>query len=135
MKEPRRGLTLLADKSYLYAFGGYTAEREFMNAVERYDPQRDVWERMNWAITPRTWAAAVNFENEFILIGGYNREGFLNLVERISPDTGRICYPPPLPTARAWLAAVVVQDRILTLGGEEPRGIGSTIESISPGCV
>ena len=43
MHHARDGLCVVADDEYLYAVSGYDGNK-YLNSVERYDPNRDVWE-------------------------------------------------------------------------------------------
>lgn len=132
---PRRGLTMVAVGDMLYALDGFAGDGGYLNRVERYDPRADRWTTLDWSITPRTWAASVVVDGAILLIGGYNRDGALGLVERIDPATGVVCNPPPLHLPRAWLAAVPVPDGVLTLGGEEATRIGGAVEMAMAECV
>jgi N-acetylneuraminic acid mutarotase len=118
----------------LYAIGGYSAEGGYTNAVERLEAEADVWTTLDWPIAPRTWAAGLALDDDVLVIGGYDHEGFVGLVERVDVSTGAVCRPPPLKQPRAWLAAVAIDSNVLTLGGEEPDGIGGAVEWIETTC-
>jgi N-acetylneuraminic acid mutarotase len=126
---------MVAFENSLYAIGGYVAGDGYLNTVERYDPDQEAWQTLDWKITPRTWTATVVAENSILILGGFNRTGFLGLVERVDPRTGKICNPAPLRVPRSWFAAIPTGNRVLTLGGEEANRIGNTIEWIDLECV
>lgn len=134
LRTPRRGLTMVAFENKLYAIGGYVAGDGYLNTVERYDPVRDTWQMLDWEIVARTWTATVVADDAIIIVGGYNRDGFLGLIERVDPHTGHICNPVPMRVPRAWFAAVTFGNRVLTLGGEEANHIGNTLEWIEAQC-
>jgi hypothetical protein len=73
-------------------------------------------------------------DGHIILSGGYNRSGFLGLVESIEPHTGSVCHPAELHTPRAWLAAVPLNSGVLTMGGENSGGYGNTVEQVDVTC-
>jgi kelch-like protein 1/4/5 len=134
LRHPRRGLVLVALDDSLYAIGGFAAGEGFLNTVERYDAANERWQELTWPLAPRTWAAAAVVSGRIILSGGYNRSGFLGLVESIDPNTGSVCWPPALRTPRAWLAAVPFGNGVLAMGGEEANGYGNTVEELDVAC-
>lgn len=133
---PRRGLALVAVGDRLFAIGGYSAEEHFTNLVEEYDVTADRWVSHAWPLTPRTWAAATGLADASALViaGGYNLNGFLDLVERVDVATGEVCQPPSLTTARAWFALTPAASRLLALGGETPASFTGTSEWIATDC-
>ena len=140
LQQPRRGLSLVTVDKQLYAIGGYGPESPgFLNTVERYAATADRWEVVAWPISARTWAGAVTLPGvegtDLLIAGGYNQTGFLDLVERIDPRTGRICHPPPLTVARAWFGAALAADTLLLLGGETTGGFTSSLTQETGECV
>ena len=131
---PRRGLTLVAIAESLYAIGGYSTEGGYSAVVERLEVGGDAWSTLEWSIEARTWAAALEWEGDLLIVGGFDSSGYLGLVERVDVRTGSVCHPPPLARPRAWLAAAKFDGRVLTLGGEEPTGIGGAAEWIKTQC-
>ena len=63
-----------------------------------------------------------------------HQTGFLDLVERIDPRTGQICYPPPLTIARAWFGTALAADTLLLLGGETAGGFTSSLTQETGEC-
>jgi N-acetylneuraminic acid mutarotase len=140
LQQPRRGLSLVAIDSQLYAIGGYgPGSPGFLNTVERYAAAADRWEVVAWPIVARTWAGAVALPGaagtDLLIAGGYNQTGFLDLVERIDPRTGQICHPPPLTVARAWFGAVPTAETLLLMGGETIGGFTDALTQETGECV
>ena len=54
----------------IYAIGGF--DGKYMNSVERYDPERDVWEPVASMKVERSSAAAVCCEGKIYVMGGWN---------------------------------------------------------------
>ena len=138
LQVPRRGLALVAVADRLFAIGGYSAEAGFTNVVEEYDRAQQQWVIQPWPLTPRTWLAATALEEPsrgaVVIAGGYNLDGFLNLVERVDVATGKVCRVSPLTTGRAWFAAVPTAVGLLALGGETAAGFTGSVELIATDC-
>lgn len=138
LQVPRRGLALVVAANQLFAIGGYSAEEGFTNVVEAYDQANARWVIQPWQLTPRTWAAATALEESragaIVIAGGYNLDGFLDLVERVEVATGAVCRPAPLMMGRAWFAAVPTTTGLWALGGETATGFTGAVELIATDC-
>lgn len=66
----RAYLAVTECKGRIYAIGGF--DGKYMNSVERYDPERDVWEPVASMKVERSSAAAVCCEGKIYVMGGWN---------------------------------------------------------------
>ncbi len=76
---------------------------------------------MAWAHVPGLApSASAVVEGDILLAGGYNQTGFLDLVERIDPQTGQSAIHRRCTIARSWFALAPTTSHAirLALGGE-----------------
>lgn len=86
MNVPRRKHCLIEHKGCVYAIGGTVQGGIATAAVERYDPQRDVWERMPSLTVARNRCSAVVWEGELLVFGGFGEDYAWHTAERFVDD-------------------------------------------------
>ncbi len=124
---PRHALTAtLGPDGRIYAIGGSNDQVFCTDAVEIYDPVKNVWSRGCPMPYGRECAAAVftpGSDGDILVLGGWDRRSWpIAGVEAYSPRTGKWRALPPQPTAAAALGAVMSTDtegtiHITALGG------------------
>ncbi|KNY29731.1 Kelch repeat-containing protein [Pseudobacteroides cellulosolvens] len=122
MKEARMDFAALAATSgKVYVFGGNNDSETYLNTVEEYDPENDIWTSKQSMSIARTGMAAVEASNgKIYVIGGYNGS-YLNTVEEYDPLTGLWTKKTPMTTARSGLGAVFADGKIYTIGGNNGK--------------
>ncbi len=117
------------------AGGGVLAIRGRGNplALERYDPARDRWTRLEplKAPKPNPFAAAVG-ERVFVAGGVVDGKEDYALWEEYEPATGRWTRRAPLPTPRTDMALASCGGAIYAMGGWTPHGLTDRVERYDP---
>lgn len=120
------GYALAAFEGKLYLFGGRSGNN-FLKSVYRYDPDLNLWQRLEDLPEPRAYASAVVSAAAIHLLGGFNGHAALDAHEVYQPSLsgeGRGGWQAltRLPEGRYRMAAVSVADGIYILGGVSQEG-------------
>jgi N-acetylneuraminic acid mutarotase len=116
----------------IYAIGGFSATRGFVNTVEVYTTSTNTWSSVAPMPTPRALlAAATGSDGRIYAMGGVNfSNSLLNTVEAYNPSTNSWTTVANMPTGRQALAAATGSDgRIYAIGG---TGGTNRVEAYSP---
>lgn len=124
--EPRQEVAVAAVGGKVYLMGGIRQGgplgADSSNAVEVYDPSTDRWTVAAPLPEPLHHSAAVAFQEQIYLFGGYRTLLFdsTNSAYRYDPGSNSWTTLPPMPQRRAAHAAAVIGDRIYVVGGAGP---------------
>ncbi|CAE8655015.1 unnamed protein product [Polarella glacialis] len=116
MRLARRNAAAVAAGGFVYVIGGHSGERPTA-AVERYDPEADLWTEMPPLLAPRFGAAAAAFGGEIYVAGGHDGRRELASCERLQRDRASWEQAPSLVAARMMPVAVVLNNDLFVLGG------------------
>ena len=91
----------------LYVIGGVKQEEnKHLSTVQRYNPDKNLWQVVPSLSTPRSHVCAVATGNYLYAVGGKSDVGFVNIVERFDPKEN------------AWyLVAPTLEKRVIPCGG------------------
>ena len=92
MSKRRGGVGVAVAHGYLYAFGGHDAPASNPSAsrfdcVERYDPTTDTWTIVTNMSTGRDAMGVALMGDRLFVVGGYDGQTYLNVVESYDPLT------------------------------------------------
>jgi hypothetical protein len=94
-----------------------------LGAFECYDPQRDAWEKMPDAPTPRGGVGAATYGDSLIFVGGEQPNDTYREIELFDATTARWSRLPDLPTPRHGLGVVASGPVVYVMsGGPTPGG-------------
>jgi N-acetylneuraminic acid mutarotase len=127
MPEPRIAGAAATLGDFIYVAGGAGGS----NALLRYDPSRNEWNRLAGLSESREHTAATVLEGKLYVLGGrWSGAGELTSVEIYDPATDTWTDGVPLQTARGGFSAVTVDGRIYALGGEVLTGDNQALNSV-----
>jgi len=117
---PLAGAALVSDGESLYLVGGWDG-RSMRSEIWRYTPGTgrvgNAWQWIGQLSKGRAFHGAEVVGGEIYVVGGFDGERELDLVEVVTPTTGQIREMPPLATPRAGLALVYDGVALYALGG------------------
>jgi N-acetylneuraminic acid mutarotase len=128
MPTPREHVAAATDGRYLYAVGGRTlSSSKNLDALERYDPEKNQWTRLTQMPTARGGLGAAVVDDRLVAVGGEHSTGVFGTVEAydIASDT----WSPlaELKTPRHGLAVAAVGNSLYAIGGaDKPTHTSST---------
>lgn len=73
MTEARSGVSVVAFKDSIYAFGGFNGYSR-LNSAEKYLVEQDEWREIKIMLNPRSNFATVVLDHLIYVIGGFNGE-------------------------------------------------------------
>jgi len=114
----------------IYAIGGASGHNnQPLNTVERYDPERQMWEDVAPLNIARTGLSVVTLPDGIYAIGGYDGSKCLNTVERYDDHENTWVFMGSMNYSKCRTAAVVSADLryIYSFGGFN-NGAMSTVE-------
>ena len=115
MPTARYALAAVSVEGKIYAIGGYNGK--YLNTIEVYDTERDIWTKAAPMPTSRELLAAVVVGKKIYAIGGYDGKNALNTVEVYNTEKNVWTKAAPMPTSRECLAAAAVGKKIYVIGG------------------
>ena len=128
----------------IYVIGGFAPLRfgnllrlSVSDAVEVYDPRRDLWQRTLSLPVPLHHAAAVTVGRRLFVIGGF-KPGLASVWNPVATvfeylaGENRWVARKSMPTARGALAAVVHEGKIYAIGGFDGDHSLATVEVYDP---
>lgn len=123
MLHARSQFSLIAAGQFIFAIGG-EAENMVLDAVERYDTNKNQWKKVQSMFTPRAAAAAALYNDQLYVIGGHidPNANETASVERFDIKTGRWTAVERINMARDHLLATVSQDNLIVAGGYDSTG-------------
>jgi len=107
---------------FFYTLGGRAAGHDGNYAVaERYDPERERWNRLPDMHTPRSGTEATTVAGRVVVVGGEAYDGTIEEVELYNPNRNRWKFLPDMLTSRHGLGAVSRRHRVYAIeGGPSP---------------
>ncbi len=128
----------------IYVIGGFSPLRfgnvrrlSVSDAVEVYDPARDLWRKAASLPKPLHHTAAVTIDQRLFVMGGF-KPGMTSVWNPVTtvyeylPDKDHWIERRPMPTARGALAAAVLHGKIVAIGGFDGDRSLSTVEIYDP---
>ncbi|ODS41140.1 MAG: hypothetical protein A7315_02140 [Candidatus Altiarchaeales archaeon WOR_SM1_79] len=100
----------------IYAIGGKDG-RNYLTAMEVYDPATDMWTKKSAMPTARSCLTSCVLEGKIYAIGGENNNGFKSSVEIYDPVTDSWSSGVALPLPLVLLSCNVVDGKIYAIGG------------------
>ncbi len=132
MPAPRARFALARWRDWLIVIGGEAPEG-ITDRVERFDLQRELWERGAPKPHPVAVAAAGALGDRIYVPGGVNPQGQpIDRVEVYEPQADRWSEGPSLPGPLAAYALAVAGDRLYLFGGWDGRRLQGTVWMLDP---
>jgi len=132
MPVPRARFALARWRDQLIAIGGEAPEG-ITDRVERFDLQREAWERGAPKPHPVAAAAAGAIGDRIYVPGGINPQGQpVDWVDVYDPSADRWSEGPPLPGPLAAYALAVAGDRLYLFGGWDGRRLQAAVWMLDP---
>jgi non-specific serine/threonine protein kinase len=131
----RDHLAAAADGRALYAVGGrFLSPSLTSDALERYDPVRDAWERLAALPTARGGLGLTAAGGRLVAAGGEDASDTYPQVEAFDVAAGTWSTLPAMPTPRHGLGLAAVGGSVFALVGGRQAGVApSTVaEALSP---
>lgn len=99
--------------------GGRLANGKLTNALEVYDPRKDIWERKaNMPIAMSGYASAT-FEGNLFVFGGWDGNRALAKVYGYDPVVDQWQEYTSMPTPRAFAGAALINGKVYVVGGTD----------------
>ncbi|CAB0009089.1 unnamed protein product, partial [Nesidiocoris tenuis] len=118
---PRRSFGLVACNGRLFAIGGQDETNTILSSVERYDPDRKVWDEMSPLPEPLIGSAVCVHDGEIWVVGGMNGN-----TANVNVSRSVWCYDPKndlwfkkssLRFGRAFASLVTYENQLFLVGG------------------
>ena len=120
----RDHLAAASDGRFVYAAGGrYLSPSQRSEAVDRYDPARDAWEKLAPMPTARGGLGLAPLGGRLIAAGGEDAVDVYPQVEAYDPAANTWSVLAKLPTPRHGLALATVGSAVYALGGGSEAGV------------
>eukprot|EP00933_Yihiella_yeosuensis_P016743 TRINITY_DN14188_c0_g2_i1.p1 TRINITY_DN14188_c0_g2~~TRINITY_DN14188_c0_g2_i1.p1 ORF type:complete len:520 (-),score=108.82 TRINITY_DN14188_c0_g2_i1:104-1663(-) len=125
------GQRLRDARGKLYIFGGHDGQK-VLSSVERYDPDRSLWQMQPPLLVKRYAAAAAVVEGRLYICGGHDGRSELAACERYDPVAGAWESLPPLAQTRRGAAAAGLCGRLYLCGGDVEQRAMALVECYNP---
>lgn len=106
-----------SDGKYIYVIGGHGFGFTPYNLSYRYDPQKDMWERLPDMPTSRGALGLIELDKKIYAVGGASHDEKFSTLEVYDIETKKWETKKSMPTPREHLAVAEVQGKIYVLGG------------------
>jgi N-acetylneuraminic acid mutarotase len=116
MSQRRHGAAAAALDGKIYVCGGYDGEQALLS-VERYDPERRIWEFMPSLQQRRNVAFAVVVHKKLYVCSGCNGAETLKTMECFNPELNVWELVPPMEQKRHGAAAAAANGQLFVCGG------------------
>ena len=137
LPEPKSAFELVAHNGFLYAIGGQDGNFRSMNTVERYDPERNMWEPVAPLVFPGNHLTAFSDGSRIFALGGRVYQNTpheivvrnYDAIQIYDPETNQWRLSPiKMPRGKSGHAGVMISNRfIIVYGGEEyATAVGET---------
>ena len=120
MNVERRGHALVnMNDKFVYSIGGWNKHDDYLNSVEKYNPETDVWtivdQKLNIA---RDDHQAVAYKHYIYVIGGINKNSVVDSIEKIDTRNETvILIDTKMKEARYRFALAKIDNNAYILGG------------------
>ena len=110
--------TVVTFQTLLYVIGGMEqTENKRLSAVQRYNPDTNLWQEVSCLCTPRSSVCAVATGSHLYAIGGRSDVGPVNIVERFDPKEKVWCMVAPTLEHRVPACGVALNENVFVFGG------------------
>ena len=116
LRSPRSSICAVADGSYLYAIGGMSETRKFVDIVERFDPTNNTWDKCRSTLAKRRHAAGVAIKQKVFVFGGLSEKSTADSCEVYDPATNIWTGIPNAVAPRGYASAVSFKEHIYVFG-------------------
>jgi N-acetylneuraminic acid mutarotase len=130
LHEEREGHSINIFNEQLYVFGGQESSFNYVDEIEKFDPQKDKWVDSKLEMeNQRSAHFAVVYDTQYYMFGGYYL-GLTNTIFKTVPDSDSYAWAPlgTLSEPRAYGATAQIDSLIYILGGETPSGKTKRVE-------
>ncbi len=130
LHEEREGHSVNIFNDQLYVFGGQESSFNYIDDIEKFDPQKDEWTDSKLEMeNQRSAHFAGVYNNQYFMFGGYYL-GLTNTIYKTVADSDGYTWAPlgTLSEPRAYGATVQIDSLIYILGGETPSGKTKRVE-------
>ena len=105
-------------QGFLYAVGGVDDDDREVSAVQKYNPDTNVWQAVVPLSSPRWRVCAVADESHLYVIGGSNATGqYLDVVERFDPLSNTWEKLPSTLAGRSSASGAICKQKVFVFGG------------------
>ncbi|CAE7323967.1 RPS8, partial [Symbiodinium microadriaticum] len=139
MTWPRIHAAALAAQGRLYLCGGHgpssqSGQFESLSAVERFDPDREVWEALPELPQRRMAGTAAWLRGAVHIVGGSDGQEALSAMERLVENGFGPCWQalPPMSQPRFWATSAVLNDSLLVCSGNDGQQALLSTERFDP---
>lgn len=134
MPQSLQGLSTIAYKGKIYAFGGYNNTTDPVKSVRVYDPANDSWKSLRSMPTGRATMGIEINQGKIYLLGGFKTLAGVttssNIVEIYNPDSDTWEVGTPLTSPRSQSVAKIVDGKLFIFGGTSGSAILNKVEML-----
>ena len=124
----RKGNVLVNSKGKIFCIGGYNGSDIHLNSIEVFDATTEKWKATDFKLNiARSYHQAVANKQFIYVLGGYNRSGFTDSIEKIELSAGKVeLLSVKLKHARSLFAASKIDNDLYIFGGRVRDGSSNT---------
>ena len=101
----------------LYVIGGVEQEEnKRLSMVQRYNPDKNLWQVVPSLSSPRSQVCAVATGNHLYAVGGKSNVGYVNIVERFDPEEKAWYLVAPTLEKRVAPCGAAVNEKLFVFG-------------------
>ena len=128
LKFNRSGNVLINFKGKIFCIGGYNGSDIHLNSIEVFDATTEKWKATDFKLNiARSYHQAVANKQFIYVLGGYNRSGFTDSIEKIELSAGKVeLLSVKLKHARSLFAASKIDNDLYIFGGRVRDGSSNT---------
>ena len=133
MNENRSGHTAAVLNGNIYVIGGECGQSNWLNSVEKYDPEKDEWTKVASMSVARGFTGATVLGNHLYVVGGRDDVNWHNSIERYDPDADEWVLMTPMMERRAGHVVAAHQGSVYVFGGTNKKVTSRSVERFDPG--
>ncbi|XP_022800619.1 kelch-like protein 20 [Stylophora pistillata] len=115
--------TVSTCRGFLYVIGGVDEDENLLSSVQRYDPDKDLWQEMPSLSFPRSSVCAVSDGSFLYAVGGNTIHGFVAIAERFDPKEKTWARISPTLEKRGGAVGAAVSEKVFVFGGLKWSGV------------
>ena len=109
--------TVVTFQGLLYVIGGVEQEEnKCLSTVQRYNPDKNLWQVVPSLSSPRSQVCAVATGNHLYAVGGKSNVGYVNIVERFDPEEKAWYLVAPTLEKRVAPCGAAVNEKLFVFG-------------------
>lgn len=115
--------------------GGETSENQFVNKVQKYNPDTDLWQEVAPMSVARMGVCVVADESSMYAIGGWSQNGVADVVEKYDPQRNSWSRVASTREKKMYCCGVLVNNKVFLFGGvmrKAPTILSTLIEIYDP---